>query len=219
MKIDYLLNFLEDKNVPVIEKKFHTYLSYHGFDEHYIYILKEGIVKTSVILPDGREFNFSYVIAPDIISLLKDEVSNYTSSPFNIRVESPIAQFYRLPRTDFWKYADSYKELQAYVRDYYRSKLSENLESLQAMTMNGKTGAICALLYKLINLFGKKLSNGCILIDFSITNEDIAGFCGISTRNSVNRILHKLREEDVIKIDQQKIIIIDIELLKSYIAR
>ncbi len=39
-----------------------------------------------------------------------------------------------------------------------------------------------------------------ILIDFNITNEDIAGFCGISTRNSVNRIIHDLKEEGVVKL-------------------
>lgn len=117
MKIDYLLSFLEDKHIPLIEKKRHSYLSYHGLDESYIYILKDGVAKTSVILPDGREFNLSYIVSPDIVSLLKDEVSKYTSSPFNIRVESEEAHFYRLPRTTFWNYVANDELLQAYVRD------------------------------------------------------------------------------------------------------
>ena len=39
-----------------------------------------------------------------------------------------------------------------------------------------------------------------ILIDFQVTNDVIAGFCGISTRNSVNRILRGLREQNVISM-------------------
>ena len=50
-------------------------------------------MKTSIILRDGREFNISYLKAPNIISLLKDEVSQYTSAPFNVRVESESAVF------------------------------------------------------------------------------------------------------------------------------
>ena len=83
------------------------------------------------------------------------------------------------------------------------------------MTMNGKTGAVCAFLYLQIEPFGKKMKEG-ILIDFQITNDDIAGFCGISTRNSVNRILRRLRENGVISVENQKILIKDKEYLEQY---
>lgn len=74
-------------------QKRHTYLTYYGLEQQDTYVLKEGIIKTSIILRDGREFNISYIKAPDIISLLKDEVSQYTSAPFNVRVESDTATF------------------------------------------------------------------------------------------------------------------------------
>ena len=53
------------------------------------------------------------------------------------------------------------------------------------------------------------------LIDFNITNEDIAGFFGISTRNSVNRILNELKREGVLDIRQQKIVILIMNGLKN----
>lgn len=217
MESDYLVSFLEEKQTTIIKKRRHTYLSYHGLEEAYSYVLKEGIVKTSVILKDGREFNLSYIVAPDIISLLKDEVSNYTSAPFNVRIESEEASFYRIPRATFWEYVKENQILQDYVRDYYRKKLSENIEALQNMTMNGKKGAVCAFINKLIHLFGVQQQRG-ILIDFPVTNEDIAGFCGISTRNSVNRIIHDLKQEQVIEIHNQKIFVLDLEYLTDYTA-
>ena len=68
----------------------------------------------------------------------------------------------------------------------------------------------------MIPLFGREVKHG-ILIDFQITNDDIAGFCGISTRNSVNRILRGLREANVITMVYQKILILDVDYLKQYI--
>lgn len=218
MESDYLVSVLEERQTPIIKKKHHTYLTYHGLEEAYTYVLKEGVVKTSIILKDGREFNLAYIVSPDIISLLRDEVSNYTSSPFNVRIESEEASFYRVPRMVFWEYVKKDNVLQDYVRDYYRQKLSENIEALQNMTMNGKKGAVCAFIYKLIQLFGVETKDG-LLIDFQVTNEDIAGFCGISTRNSVNRIIHDLKQEQVIGIEKQKIIIYDQEYLADYTAR
>ena len=215
MDNEYLLNFLKEKNVATIKKKKHTYLTYYGLEQQDTYVLKDGVVKTSVILPDGREFNISYINTPDILSLLRDQVSQYTSAPFNVRVESDVATFYRIPRVLFWDYVSQDKKLQDYVNSYYREKLSEAIFRQQIMMMNGKTGAICSFLYQLIHLFGRKVEAGT-LIDFQITNDDIAGFCGISTRNSVNRILRGLREENVIRIVDNKILILNADYLKPY---
>ena len=216
MGSNYLIKFLEEKEVPTITKKRHTYLTYYGLEQQDTYVLKEGVIKTSIILRDGREFNISYIKGPDIISLLKDEVSQYTSAPFNVRIESETATFYRIPRVLFWEYVNQDTKLQDYVNAYYREKLTEAIFRQQLMMMNGKTGAICSFLYQLIHLFGRKVEAG-ILIDFQITNDDIAGFCGISTRNSVSRILCELKKEGVIKIVNQKILILDIDYLKQYV--
>ena len=216
MGSNYLIKFLEEKDVPTVTKKRHTYLTYYGLEQQDTYVLKEGVIKTSIILRDGREFNISYIKGPDIISLLKDEVSQYTSAPFNVRIESEIATFYRIPRVLFWEYVNQDPKLQDYVNLYYRNKLAEAIFRQQLMTMNGKNGAVCAFIYQLIPLFGREVNNG-ILIDFQVTNDDIAGFCGISTRNSVNRILRGLREENIITMVNQKIVVLDKDYLKQFI--
>ena len=216
MDNEYLLNFLKGKNVATIKKKKHTYLTYYGLEQQDTYVLKDGIVKTSVILPDGREFNISYINTPDILSLLRDQVSQYTSAPFNVRIESDVATFYRIPRVLFWEYVNQDSKLQDYVNSYYRNKLAEAIFRQQLMTMNGKNGVVCAFIYQLIPLFGRKVNNG-ILIDFQVTNDDIAGFCGISTRNSVNRILRGLRQQGVITMVYHKILVLDVDYLKKFI--
>ncbi|ATO44484.1 Crp/Fnr family transcriptional regulator [Loigolactobacillus coryniformis] len=215
--IEYLISYLEAHNVPKIHKKRHTYLTYHGLSEHYTYILKQGIIKNSIILQDGREFNLSYIAKPDVISLLRDEVSKFTSQPFNVRIESDEATFYQIDRVTFWKYVNATPELQNYIKNYYRKKLSENIFRLQRMVMNGKKGAVCAFIYSLIDLFGRQISEG-ILIDFTVTNDDIAGFCGISSRSSVNRMLNELKQDGALTTRDRKFIITDISYLIDHIA-
>lgn len=216
MNNTYLLSFLSQKNIPTITRERHTYLTYYGLEQQYTYVLKEGVIKTSIILKDGREFNLTYLKGPNIISLLRDEVSSYTSAPFNVRVETEEATFFLIPRVKFWDYVNNDKQLQDYVKEYYRLNLAEAIRRQQLMIMNGKTGAVCAFLYTLVHQFGKKHRNGW-LIDFPVTNEDIAGFCGISTRNSVNRILHHLKEKGIIDIQDQKILVIDMMYMQQYV--
>ena len=95
---EFVLDFFEGKNLATIEKKKHSYLMIDGHDQADIYILKDGIVKTSVILSDGREFNIMYLKGFDMLSLLKDEIKKVTSASFHIRIESDTAVFYRVNR-------------------------------------------------------------------------------------------------------------------------
>ena len=216
MNNSYLLSFLSQRNISTITRKRQAYLTYCGLEQQYTYILKEGVVKTSIILKDGREFNIAYLKGPNIISLLRDEISSYTSAPFNVRVETEEATFYLIPRVEFWNYINNDRKLQDYVKEYYRLNLAEAIQRQQLMSMNGRTGAVCAFLYTLVHQFGKEYKNGW-LIDFPVTNEDIAGFCGISTRNSVNRILHNLKEQGIIDIQNQKILVMDMLYMQQYV--
>ncbi|MCI1965402.1 MAG: Crp/Fnr family transcriptional regulator [Oscillospiraceae bacterium] len=214
---EYLLFFLQKKYAPVVRKARHTYLTYYGVEQQYTYVLKKGVVKTSIIMRDGREFNIAYLKAPDIISLLRDEVSQYTTAPFNVRVETEHADFYEVERVAFWKFVNHDTRLQNYVKDYYRNRLAESIHCQRIMTMNGKKGAVCGFLLLLNDRFGVAVPGGR-LIDFTVTNEDIAGFCGISTRNSVNRILHELKENGVIEIRRHKIFIRDLPALADFMG-
>lgn len=56
------------------------------------------------------------------------------------------------------------------------------------MLMNGKFGAVCTQIYEMYDSFGVETEEG-ILIDFVVTNEEIAHFCGITSASSVNRMI------------------------------
>lgn len=209
---ELFLDFFSEHEVPVIRKRRHTFLK---MDDENVYILKEGVVKVSVLMRDGREYNITYAKGPDLLSLMCDTLREDVAYRIRIRVESEEASFCLVSREDFSRAVKRDEKLKEYVEAYYRENLQRALYRQKCMTMNGKSGAIYAFLYNLISLFGKENEEG-ILIDMQVTNDDIAGFCGISTRNSVNRILRGLREENVIRIVDNKILILNADYLKPY---
>ena len=211
-----LQEYLTAHQFPTIKKTRKKYLTYEGLQDSYVYILKNGVIKTSVISKDGREFNLRYINQLEIVSLLKDEYSQFIDAPFNIRIESSVAELYRIDRVQFWRDVNESHELQQYVKDYYRVRLLHNMKKLQQMLMNGKFGAVCTQLFDLQEKFGVPVKGG-ILIDFIVTNEEIAHFCGITTASSVSRMLQQLREMNAICIENHKILIRDLEKIKENI--
>lgn len=209
---ELFLDFFTEHEVPVIRKRRHTFLN---MDDENVYVLKEGVVKVSVLMRDGREYNITYAKGPDLLSLMCDTLREDVAYRIRIRVESEEASFCLVSREDFSRAVKRDEKLKEYVEAYYRENLQRALYRQKCMTMNGKSGAIYAFLYNLISLFGKENEEG-ILIDMQVTNDDIAGFCGISTRNSVNRILRGLREENVIRIVDNKILVLNADYLKPY---
>ena len=192
MNCDYVLQYLEKMEVPVVSKKNHDIVMC-GLEK--MIFLKEGIVKVSTMLEDGREYNITYTKGPDLLSLMCDTLREDVAYRTRIRVVSEEASFCLISREDFLRTVRQDDKLKEYVEAYY--------------------GAVYSFLYNLIPLFGKECREG-ILIDVQVTNDDIAGFCGISTRNSVNRILRGLREENVIRTVDNKILILNAEYLKPY---
>ncbi|WP_086315430.1 crp/FNR family transcriptional regulator [Enterococcus sp. 7F3_DIV0205] len=211
-----LQEYLDNHSFPIVVKKKRTYLTYEGLQDRYAYILKSGIIKTSVISPDGREFNLRYINSLEIVSLLRDEYSQFIDAPFNIRIESEQAELYQIDRVQFWKDINQSKELQMYVKDYYRVRLMYSMKKMQQMLMNGKFGAVCTQIYELYDTFGVQLEDG-LLVDFVVTNEEIAHFCGITSASSVNRMMQQLKDLGAIKIQDRKIVITDMDILKDNI--
>ncbi|WP_025730125.1 Crp/Fnr family transcriptional regulator [Atopobacter phocae] len=211
-----LIKYIEQKDLPVVTKEYHRYLTFEGMEDPYTYVLKDGIVKTSVIANHGQEFNFRYVKDIEVISILRDEYSQFINSPYNVRVESEQASFYQMDRVEFWNDINANPDLQRYIKDFYHFRLLSTMRKMQQMLTNGRLGAICTQLLDLAHLFGVETSKG-ILIDFPITNEELGKFCGISTASSVSRILKQLKDMGIIQVHQQRIYILKMDQLKDYV--
>lgn len=212
MCCDGVIRYLEEIQIPVQIKDRHTCLDLNDRD---MYILKRGIVKVSLIMQDEREFNITYLKDPDVVSLYCDCLTQFRDCHPKIRVESEQAEFYCISKEKFYERTKKDANLQHYVNTYYRKRLKLAVTREQVMIMNSKTGAVCSWLHRLASLFGIQTRNG-IFIDLQVTNEDIANFCGITTRNSVNRVIRGLKEKNVIQVKNNRIIVLDMDYLKQF---
>ena len=165
---------------------------------------------------EGREFNLRYLTDFEIVSLFKDESSQEVEAPFNVRVESEEAELYKIVRDQFWADVNRDRLLQDYVKEYYRRNLMDTMKKMQQMLMNGKFGAVCTQINELYETFGIKTTDG-VLIDFEVTNEEIARFCGITSASSVNRMMQKLRESGALKSVDRKLLVTDIDFIRENI--
>ncbi|KPG70160.1 MULTISPECIES: Crp/Fnr family transcriptional regulator [unclassified Enterococcus] len=211
-----LSRYLEKKSIPVVMRKKKSYLTYEGIPDRYVYILKKGIIKTSVVTHEGREFNLRYLNDFEIVSLFKDEYSQEVEAPFNVRVESEEAALYKIVRDQFWTDVNHDRQLQDYVKEYYRKNLMDTMKKMQQMLMNGKYGAVCTQINELYETFGVKTADG-VLIDFEVTNEEIARFCGITSASSVNRMMQRLREAGALQSVDRKLLVKNIEMIRENI--
>ncbi|MFB9324863.1 Crp/Fnr family transcriptional regulator [Paenibacillus aurantiacus] len=81
------------------------------------------------------------------------------------------------------------------------------------LMMFGKTGALCSLLIRLSNSYGKDRDGG-IFIDLKINNTEMADMIG-ATRESVNRMLSDLKKEGAIQYADGHFMIKDLHYLRD----
>ncbi|MGT2933794.1 Crp/Fnr family transcriptional regulator [Streptococcus catagoni] len=213
-----LQNYISKHNFPIVEKTYHKYLTFESIEDDYTYILKDGIIKQSVLSKHGNEFNLRYVSGLELTSVLNEGYSKNSGEPYNVRIESEKASFYKISRKQFLEDIKKDIELQGYIKDFYHHRLQRSMKKMQCMLTNGRVGAISTQIYDLMNLFGQPIENGEVYINFVITNEELGKFCGISTASSVSRILKQLKKENIIRIENQHIIISNVEKLKDNIV-
>lgn len=162
---DCVKQYLEKIDAPILIKDRHTILE---LDEENVYVLKEDIIKVSLILDDNREFNITYLKGSNVVSLFYEGLLETTTASVRIRIESEITCFYYVSREVFTKQVEQDSNFRSYVNSYYRNRLKKAIYRQQSMIMNSKAGAVYAFIYRMISLFGKKSGNG-ILINLQIT--------------------------------------------------
>ncbi|MGY3765384.1 Crp/Fnr family transcriptional regulator [Vagococcus vulneris] len=212
---EYFNNYALVNCREVIETVKNDYIAFEKYQTSFVYVAKSGILKMSTILSDGNEFNIKLVGAGNIVTLLEDEVSPVVDMPFTIKTLSREAEIILLDRVSFWEDIKKDSILNEYIRSYYRKNLHYQIRKTCALASNGKYGAVCSQLFELQLLFGKDTDKGR-MIDLSISNEELAKFCGMSTASSFNRILRKLKDQGIIQTIDNRIVINDADLLKPF---
>lgn len=92
----------------------------------------------------------------------------------------------------------------------------QNLKSqtkMRDLLLYGKKGALYSTIIRLTNTYGVVQDTGDIVIDYPLTNSDLANLCATS-REVINRMLHDLKNQKIISFEKSIITVHDLNFLK-----
>lgn len=190
-----------------------SYLFLEGKAPGHLFFIREGHIKVTRSTPGGRELALRIVGAGDVVGEIELFCGDSSCSVSARAMDR--CSLLSLPITDFEA---------ALVDDRVRNREWMMWSQLQQrkdqsrfrdLLLHGKKGALYSTLIRLSNTYGERREDG-ILIGISLTNQDLADFCGAS-REVVNRMLHDLKENGVITMNKGFITIHKLDRLKETI--
>lgn len=210
IEIKELLNFAD----RTIFAKKGTYLFQEGMEADELYLILSGKVQISKVTKDGRELALRICGENDICG----ELTLFTESPkfllsaLLLEDAEVVAIKKDIIEKEIFQNPSLAFEFMKWMSDHFRKTQTK----FRDLVLNGKKGALFSTLIRMTNSYGVRQKDG-ILIDLPLTNQELANFCGTS-RESTNRILNDLKREQVISIKKGKIIIHDLDFLKTEIG-
>lgn len=195
----------------VEEYKRNEYIFKQGEEGTCFYVILSGIIQKTKSNSDGKEVTIRLATTGDIIGELTlfSGDFNYLASAKTKKATSVL----RIEKPNFEKGIIKdpvlLQEFLKWVNLYARRMHMKYRDLLFA----GKKGGVYSTLIRLSNSYGIQKDNG-ILINLSITNQELASFAGIS-REVVNRMLTDLKSDGIISIKNKKITIHDMGYLRQ----
>lgn len=197
----------------VIECKKNTYLFQEGDTIKGIYFIRKGKVQIGKVTPDGRELTLrlcgpnQFVGEFTLFSIKPKYMLDAKVIEDAVCVKIQIDDLEEALSNDA-KLAVSFMKWMGINQQKMQSKFRD-------LMLHGKKGALYSTLIRMTNSYGVREENG-ILIDLTLTNQDLANYCGM-TREVVNRLLSDLKKQEKVSMVNGKIFIHDLTYLKDEI--
>ncbi|MBS4178696.1 Crp/Fnr family transcriptional regulator [Lederbergia citrea] len=196
-----------------IELKKDTYLFQEGDKADDIYFIHSGKVRIGKLTPDGRELTFRICSEEDFIG----EITLFCA-PSTYTVHAKVLEdgvCAKIKKEDLEENLLLNPGLNIEFMKRMGIHHHKSQSKFRDLLLHGKKGALYSTLIRMTNSFGVNKEDG-ILIDLSLTNQELANFCGMS-REVVNRMLGALKKDGIISVSDGKILIHDLQFLKKEI--
>src|SRR3954468_21584371 len=190
-----------------------SFLFQEGMVAEELYIIISGKVQISKITSDGRELSLRICGANDICG----ELTLFTDNPryllsAKVLEEGEIVAINKdIIESEIFQNSKLAFEFMKWMSDHFRKTQTK----FRDLVLNGKKGALYSTLIRMTNSYGTQKGNG-VLIDLPLTNQQLGDFCGTS-RESTNKILNKLKREDILSVTKNKITVHDLDYLRKEI--
>lgn len=190
-----------------------SFLFEEGSSANELYIIQSGKFQISKMVPDGRELTIRMCSAGELVG----ELALFTPASRHIQnakaSESGIVAVIQKEKLEKEIAKDNSLALELIKWLSLQHRKSQT--RFRDLVLHGKKGALYSTIIRLVNSYGAETDAG-IKIDVSLTNQELANFCGTS-REVVNRLLSELRRNNIISIDKGFITVHALNQLKREI--
>lgn len=180
-----------------------------------IYYIESGTIQISQETESGKELTMR-ICGPDSIIGEKALFCNLTYNSVTAKVLEP-STLYVLSRKSLEQLLTEQPTMMVEYLKWLQIESLKYQSRLRDLVLNGKKGALFSTLIRLANTYGRPLEDGAIIIDFPLTNGEIASLCATS-REMINRMLNDLKKHHILTFDKGNITIYDLQFLKDEIA-
>ena len=179
-----------------------------------MFILKKGRVRIFKLSSEGKMMTLVILKDGDIfgsMSLIKGGVSKSYAETLDDSYICAIRQ------EDFHNLIKDMPGIALGLVEKINQRLKEAEDRIEDLVFRDVPGRIASVLLKLAEQFGKDNSAGT-QISFKITHQELADMVG-TTRETATVILNELKKDEVLKIEDKYITVIDEKALKEWAGK
>jgi CRP/FNR family cyclic AMP-dependent transcriptional regulator len=185
-----------------------------GDPGHCLYIIENGRVRIYVLGPDGREISVNIYATGDVFGELAilDGLPRSASAVALVRTETLV-----LYRDDFLEHLRAFPEITYNLIFILSTRLRHTTDYAESLAFLDVRTRLARELLRLAERYGTPTKSG-VEIELGMTQTDLASLIGTS-RETLNRTLNRLRDENIIKMAGRNVELVDIEKLQDIAGR
>lgn len=190
-----------------------TYLFWEGDELGKLYFVLSGTVKIVKSTEDGKNLILSILNEGDLVGEMRGNGSEYYGYSAEVIEDARIGV---IEQADLEKLLKEHGDFAvAFIK--WMSTTSMKLQTkFRDLLLYGKTGALASTLIRMSNTYGEACDDG-IQMTIRVNNTELADMIG-ATRESVNRMLASLRGDGTISMRDGRIVIHNIDELRTICA-
>jgi CRP-like cAMP-binding protein len=174
--------------------------------EEKIFVVREGEVEIYQLSPEGKKVIIDILVPGNIFGN-----SSFSSKPFVEVNDFAVARsrvilcIFR--KSDFMNVLRTMPQVAMSLIEEISAKLNETDSRIRDLALSNATTRLIGELMRFAKKVGKEVDDK-IVVGTKLTHEELAGMTGV-TRETVTRVLKKLRQEKIVDLDKSRHIVID----------
>lgn len=182
-----------------------------GSDKEAIFFIRDGLIKAFKTDENGNEHIVSFLKTGDMFP----HTGFFNEQAYPATTEAIVdTQLLAIPVRSFEQLMNQVPVIATKVMRVMGEKIVELQQKLQQLTGHDVQERGLLFLQKLAEKSGVE-NEGSIHIHLPMTNQEIASTIG-TTRETVNRLINKLRKEHIIEMNREGFIIHDLNRLRQW---